>query len=154
MKKLNIQSVIDIVLAIWIAIWLYYLLFNWDVFIVKLNTNLGFNTVTLYPFIFFFFTGLILMIIIKYALHYEQLQVKSINKEHKDKVNLLQKDIEILKLKEVLFRMQTEGLNKNTSTINALQAKLDKLSNKYGSESEEEADKERKEETDKDKAKE
>ena len=64
MKKLNIKSVIDIALIVWIAIWLYYALFNWDVFVVKLNTNIGFSIIGLYPFIFFFFIGLILLVII------------------------------------------------------------------------------------------
>lgn len=150
MKKLNIQSAIDVALIVWIAIWLYYSLFNWDVFVVKLNTNLGFNTISLYPFIFFFFFGLIILVIIKYVFHYEQLQVKASEKEHKDKVNLLQKDIEILKLKEVLFKMQSEGINKNTSTINALQAKLDELSKKYSEhENEDEKDKEKESDDDK-----
>lgn len=130
MKKINIQAVINIVIIIWIAIWIYYALFNWDVFVVKLNTNLGFNTISLYPLVLFFFIGLILCITVKYAIYYEQLQVLASDKEYKDKISLLKKDIEILKLKEVLFKMQSDGMNKSTSAINALQAKLDELSKK------------------------
>jgi hypothetical protein len=66
----------------------------------------------------------------KYILYYEQVQVDARDKEYKDKISLLKKDIEILKLKEVLFKMQSEGMNKSTATVNALQAKLDELSKK------------------------
>jgi len=130
MKRTNIQTIIDIVLIAWIGIWLFYALSNWDVFIVKLNTSLGFKTITLYPFIFFFFLGLISLIIIRYSINYTQILINAKEKENKNKMSLLQKDIEILKLKEVLFKMQSEGMNKSTSTINALNARLDELSNK------------------------
>ena len=133
MKRTNIQTIIDIVLIAWIGIWLFYALSNWDVFIVKLNTNLGFRTITLYPFIFFFFLGLISLVIVKYSINYSQVLIGAKEKENKDKMSLLQKDIEILKLKEALFKMQTEGMNKSTSTINALNARLDELSNKVAS---------------------
>ncbi|MCB2195640.1 MAG: hypothetical protein KQH79_07255 [Bacteroidetes bacterium] len=130
MKKTSIQSAINILIFIWIAVWLYYALFNWDVFVVKLNTNLGFNTVPTLPFVLFFFIGLLILVVMKYIIYYDQVQVDARDKEYKDKISLLKKDIEILKLKEVLFKMQSEGMNKSTATVNALQAKLDELSKK------------------------
>lgn len=130
MKKTSIQSAINILIFIWIAIWLYYALFNWDVFVVKLNTNLGFNTVPTLPFVLFFFIGLLILVVMKYIIYYDQVKVDARDKEYKDKISLLKKDIEILKLKEVLFKMQSEGMNKSTATVNALQAKLDELSKK------------------------
>jgi hypothetical protein len=146
MKKINIQSVINIILALWVGIWFYYLLFNWDVFIIQLNTNFGFNTYNMYPFVFFFFIGLIGFVIVKYAIHYSEMQNKGKEEENKSKTKLLEKDIEILKLKEVLFKMQSEGMNKSASTINALHAKLDSLSKKYNNENEEITEVDRKEE--------
>jgi hypothetical protein len=146
MKKINIQSIVDITLTLWVGIWLYYLLFNWDVFVIQLNTDLGFNTYKIYPFVFFFFMGLIGFIIVKYAIHYSEMQNKSKEKENKSKTILLEKDIEILKLKEVLFKMQSEGMNKSASTINALHSKLDALSKKFNDENEEINEDERKEE--------
>lgn len=137
MKKNKIQSTIDIIILLWILIWLYYLVFNWDVFIVKLNTDFGFGTITLYPFIFFFFLGSTGFIILKYVIHILQIQNNAKEKENKNKITLLEKDIEILKLKEVLFKMQSEGLNKSASTINALQEKIDSLSKKIEDEKEE-----------------
>lgn len=134
MKKINTQSLVDIIILVWIGIWLYYALSNWDVFVVKLNTSVGFKTITLYPFIFFFFTGLIAFVIIKYSLNYAQVLIKAKEKENKDRMSLLQKDIEILKLKEVLFKMQTEGMNKSTSTINSLNARLDELTKQVATE--------------------
>jgi len=134
MKKINTQALVDIIILVWIGIWLYYALSNWDVFVVKLNTSVGFKTISLYPFIFFFFTGLIAFVIIKYSLNYAHVLIKAKEKENKDKMSLLQKDIEILKLKEVLFKMQTEGMNKSTSTINSLNARLDELTKQVATE--------------------
>jgi hypothetical protein len=140
MKKTNIQSAINILIFIWIAIWLYYALFNWDVFVVRLNTNLGFNTVPMLPFVLFFFIGLLVLVVMKYIIYYEQVKVEARDKEYKDKISLLKKDIEILKLKEVLFKMQSEGMNKSTATVNALQAKLDELSEKRDEHNDDEQD--------------
>lgn len=137
MKKVNIKSTIDIIIIIWLAVWFYYALSNWDVFIVKLNTNLGFKTISLYPFIFFFFLGLIALIIVRYSVNYAQVILQAKENESKDKMRLLQKDIEILRLKEVLFKMQAEGMNKSTNTINALNERLDEMSKKFLSEKDE-----------------
>jgi uncharacterized coiled-coil protein SlyX len=50
----------------------------------------------------------------------------------------MEKDIELLKMKEVLFKMQTSEMDKSSSQLNALHEKLDSLSNKISEKDEEE----------------
>lgn len=134
MKKSKIQSYINIILIVWISIWFYYLLFNWDVFIIQLKTNLGFNTISLHPFLFFFVIGTIGFIVIKYLIHFYDLQNDAILKENKNKKSILEKDIEILKLREALYKMHSDGMNKNAGVIGDLHSKLDNLSKKIANE--------------------
>jgi uncharacterized membrane protein YraQ (UPF0718 family) len=132
-KNVDLKVAVDIALAVWIIAWLYYALFNWDVFAIKLNTNLGFAVIGGYPFVFFFILGLLALGFLKYVLQYNQVQQQSREKDQEHKVAMLEKDIEILKLKEVLFKMQTTDLNKSTANLNALHSKLDELSKQVGS---------------------
>lgn len=142
MKKLNINAIINIVIIVWIVIWFYYLVFNWDVFIVQLNTNIGFSSISIYPFLFFFIISLIGFGIIKFAANYSDLQQQAKEKENKNKLSMLEKDMEILRLKEVLFKMQSDDMTKSASTINALKTKLDSLSEKIESNNNDEESKE------------
>lgn len=130
MKIKNYKVFINTALILWLFIWVYYLAFNWSVFSVELKTNLGFAVISSYPFLFFFLTGLILFIILKYAYHIVSIQEQNQVKDKETKTSLLEKDIEILKLKEVLFKMQTKDMNDSSSALAALQDKLDKISDK------------------------
>jgi len=130
MKIKNYKAFINSALVLWIFIWAYYLAFNWGVFTVELKTNLGFAVISSYPFLFFFFIGLILLIILKYAYHLISIQEQNQIQDKENKTSLLEKDIEILKLKEVLFKMQTKDMNESSSALAALQEKLDKISDK------------------------
>lgn len=137
MKKSKIQSAINIILIAWISIWFYYLLFNWDVFIIQLKTNLGFNTINLHPFLFFLITGTIGFIVIKYLIHYFELQNQADLKQSKNKMSMLEKDVEILKLREALYKMHSDGMSKNAGVISDLHSKLDNLSKKIAEEKDE-----------------
>ncbi len=130
MKNNQHKIIIDILLVIWLFVWMYYLAFNWAVFSIELKVNLGFAVITGYPLIFFFILGLLTLIVIKYSYHFTALKSVSKEKEEKNEKSLLEKDIEILKLKEVLFKMQTKDLSESSTALNALQEKLDDISNK------------------------
>ncbi len=130
MKIKNYKVFVNTALILWLLIWVYYLAFNWSVFSVELKTNLGFAVISSYPFLFFFITGLILLIVLKYAYHIVSIQEQNQVKDKETKTSLLEKDIEILKLKEVLFKMQTKDMNESSSALAALQDKLDKISDK------------------------
>lgn len=128
MKQISFKSVINILLIIWGLIWFYYAVFNWDIFVIELKTNLGFVTLSAYPFVFFFIAGSIILFIVRYAGEYSDNQRKKMESELKNKLILHEKDIEILKLKEVLFKMQNEEFTKNTSNLNELHEKINGIS--------------------------
>ena len=127
MKKIKLDTIINISIIIWLVFWLYYMVFNWDVFVIKLNTSLGFTLVGGYPFIFFSVVGLVILLVLKYFNKTIQLEVWKKEAESNRKLALLEKDIEILKLRETIYKMQSEELSKNSATLEALHKKLDNL---------------------------
>jgi hypothetical protein len=128
MKRITNQAILNIVFIIYLMIWIYYAAFNWEVFSIKLNTNAGFSVIRGYPFVFFFLLGLVAFLILKYFLQIDWLLREKREKERSGRINLLQKDIELLKMKEVLFKMQSKEMSKNSTELNALHEKLDELS--------------------------
>jgi len=66
MNKIKLNHIINILIVAWVFIWFYFLILNWDVFIVELDTNLGFTVIGGYPFLFFSLVGLLFLILIKY----------------------------------------------------------------------------------------
>lgn len=134
MQNNQFKIIINIAILFWLFVWIYYLALNWGIFSVELKTNLGFAVITGYPFLFFALLGFLLLVILKYSYHIVIMQQKNKEKDNQTKTTLLEKDIEILKLKEVLFKMQTKDLSESSTALNALQEKLDDISNKITSE--------------------
>ncbi|MDT8401760.1 MAG: hypothetical protein RQ743_08700 [Bacteroidales bacterium] len=128
MNKIKLKHVIDTTIIIWVLIWLYYLIFNWDIFIIKLDTNLGFAVVGGYPFIFFFLVGLLFLVLLRYFDTTFALRRLGNYKDLKNQIALLEKDIEVLKLKETVYKMQSEELSRNDDNLKALHHKLDEIS--------------------------
>ncbi len=145
MKNHKLNNAVNILLILYLASWIYYAVFNWDVFAIKLNTNAGFSVIGGYPFLFFFVLGLAALLILKYVIHISLLQKDRSDKDQRHRITILEKDIEILKMKEVLFKMQTSEMSKNSSHLNALHEKLDALSNQISHEEEKNPDGENKE---------
>lgn len=128
MKKIKTKQIIDTAIIIWVLIWLYYSIFNWDVFIIKLQTNLGFAVIGVYPFIFFFLIGLIFLALIRYFDTIIAMRRLGELKDLKNKISLLGKDIEALKLRGTVYKMQSEEMSRNDASLQALHQKLDELS--------------------------
>ena len=122
------KTTINYFLIIWIVIWAYFAAFNWEVFAVALNTNLGFTVITGYPFLFYFIVGIILFIVLRYIAQYLSERQKTYERHLEHKIAMQGKDIEILQLKEVLFNMQTKEHNQNVESMNTLNEKLNKIS--------------------------
>jgi hypothetical protein len=129
MKRTILINITNFTLALYAAVWIYYAAFNWEVFSIKLNTNAGFSVIGGYPFIFFFLLGLAALLTVKYFLHLNNVHEERKEKDSAHKIEIMEKDIELLKMKEVLFKMQTNEMEKNSSHLNALHEKLDQLSN-------------------------
>ncbi len=128
MKKSDLLRIINIILILYLAIWTYYAIFNWEVFAIKLNTNAGFSVIGGYPFVFFFLLGFVLLLAIKYITHLCIVNIDKSERNSAHKIEIMGKDIELLKMKEVLFKMQTSEMGKNSADLNALHEKLDQLS--------------------------
>lgn len=122
------KTIINYLLIIWIVIWAYFAAFNWAVFTVSLNINLGFTVITGYPFPFYSVAGIIFFIVLRYIAQYlvERQQIHEMNLENK--IAMQGKDIEILQLKEVLFNMQTKEYNQSAESMKSLNEKLNKIS--------------------------
>jgi predicted membrane protein len=128
MKKSDLLRTLNIVLIFYLAIWIYYAIFNWEVFAINLNTNAGFAVIGGYPFVFFFLLGLVILLVIKYITYMCMLNVDKRERNNAHKIEIMGKDIELLKMKEVLFKMQTSEMGKTSADLNALHEKLDHLS--------------------------
>ena len=138
MKRTVLSTIANFILALYAAVWIYYAAFNWEVFSIKLNTNAGFSVIGGYPFVFFFLLGIILLLALKYLIHLNKVHEDKTEKDSRHKIEIMEKDIELLKMKEVLFKMQTSEMGKNSSHLNALHEKLDNLSNRLELEKEDE----------------
>lgn len=130
MKKNRSSLYFNILIIIYLIVWLYYAIFNWDILTVKLVSNLGFVKLSGYPIIFFFVFGLILLLIMKYLNWYNSFVWNSKQKETKSKLTILEKDMEILRLKETLFNMRSPGPGKSDEKYAELSEKLNKMSEK------------------------
>jgi len=77
--------------VVYLLIFLYFAIFNWDVFIVTINTNLGFTVVKTPPFLLLFIVGLFVT-----ALQSNFTYIR----ETRHEVSYLYKSIELEKLKK------------------------------------------------------
>ncbi|MDA3865598.1 MAG: hypothetical protein PF489_02485 [Salinivirgaceae bacterium] len=128
MKNRQHKLLIDTILIAWVVLWIYYLSLNWAIFSVALKINLGFAVITGMPFVIFFILGLVMLVVIRYSHHVYLLKELNREKDEQKNKSLLEKDIEILKLKEVLFKMQTKDMNDSSTSLKVLQDKLDSIS--------------------------
>jgi hypothetical protein len=140
LKNFKVRHLINILLAIWVVIWLYFALFNWDIFIVKVNINLGFGIISSYPFLLFFLISLAILLSIRYLLHYTRMLRKAEEKEKNTKIKMQEKDIEILRLKEMMYKMQTSEYNKTTANIESLNKKMEEIAQQITSEKNKKSD--------------
>lgn len=122
------KTIINYLLIIWIVIWAYFAAFNWAVFTVSLNINLGFTVITGYPFLFYSLAGIVILIVLRYIAKYLKERQRNHEKNLENKITMQGKDIEILKLKEVLFNIQTKEFNQSAESMKSLNEKLNKIS--------------------------
>lgn len=126
-RNIKVRHLVNILLASWLVIWVYFALFNWPVFAVKLNINLGFAVISSYPFVLLFLVGVTIMLAIRYLLHYSRMLRRMEVKEKNDKIRIQAKDIEILQLKEMLYKLQAEDHSKANDRLSAMHEKLDSI---------------------------
>jgi len=136
------QAIINYLLIIWIVIWVYFAAFNWAVFTVSININLGFTVVTGYPFLFYALAGIVMLIVLRYIAQYLRERQRTHEKNLENKITMQKKDIEILQLKEVLFNIQTKEYNQNAESMKSLSEKLNEISEQMEANKQEYSEKE------------
>jgi len=113
MRRLLLKS--STVFILYTLINLYFAIFNWKIFTVKLNIELGFAVIELPPFITLFLTGLILIGILSWMNYIIRLRKLIID---------LEQGVEIGKLKDKLMDRKIRSLVFDENTLMVLREKL------------------------------
>lgn len=99
MRNLKLTTLINILLGLYIFIWGYYMIFNWDVYAIKLNTNLGFSVVTGFPIVVLSLTGLLALIIARIYAQFIRLYNERTLRERSYRAKMLEKELQIIRMK-------------------------------------------------------
>jgi hypothetical protein len=113
MKKIIIKS--SIILLFYTLINVYFAVFNWKIFSVKLNVDLGFAVLEIPPFVILFLAGFILIAIISWINY--SLRLRKL-------IHGLEQGAEIGKLKNKLIEKQLRDLLFDEKTLTILSEKL------------------------------
>lgn len=120
--------------AIYLVLSLYFAIFNWDVFIVTINTNLGFTVVKTPPFLLLFIVGLFVTALqsnftyIRETRHEVSYLYKSIELEK------LKKDNEINDFKASVLDGQTKTTERNIQKLGEIQDVLVRITEELDTE--------------------
>jgi hypothetical protein len=113
MRRILIKSIL--ILILYTLVNLYFAVFNWKIFTVKLNTDLGFAVVEFPPFIILFLLGLILI-----GIHSWMNYVLRLRKMIVD----LEQGMEIGRLKDKLFSNKFRNFIFDENNLKILKEKL------------------------------
>ena len=144
MKKIIVRKFL--LLIIYTVINIYFMIFNWKVFTISLNVNLGFGSVQLPPFIILFLLGFVVIGILSWSNYVQNLQKIIYELEHgvelgkiRDKMvrNRLQeqltdeKNLEVLKKKLGItdLQQQQETMVKMISELRTASNEMDERAN-------------------------
>ena len=104
-----------ILLILYTLTYLYFAVFNWQVFIVKLNIDLGFGAISIPPFIVFFLLGFILIGVLSWMNYMANIQKMIFE---------LEQGLEIGKLKDKLVKNRGRELLLDEKIIDVLMNKM------------------------------
>jgi len=120
--------------AIYLVLSLYFAIFNWDVFIITINTNLGFAVIKTPPFLLLFIVGLFVTALqsnftyIRETRHEVSYLYKSIELEK------LKKDNEINDFKASVLDGQTKTTERNIQKLGEIQDVLVRITEELDTE--------------------
>jgi hypothetical protein len=113
MRKLILKS--SIILLLYTLANFYFAVFNWRIFIVKINVDLGFTVLEIPPFVVLFLTGFILIAILSWVNYNIRLRKMILD---------LEQGVELGKLKDKLIDKQFRNLLYEENTLTFLTDKL------------------------------
>lgn len=122
MKKYSI-----LFLVIYFVISIYFAIFNWEVFIIAINVNLGFALLNIPPFIIIFLIGLILLGGISMIGYVTEVKHEIEILKKNSQILLMRKNEEINSLKNSYYNEQSDQFLKNSDDIKSLKIQIDKL---------------------------
>jgi hypothetical protein len=113
MRRLIFKS--SIILLLYTLVNLYFAVFNWRIFTVKLNVDLGFAVVEIPPFVLLFLAGFLLIAVISWINYNLRLRKMILD---------LEQGAAIGKLKDKLIDKQFRELLYDENTLTVLSEKL------------------------------
>jgi len=124
-KKVLLKS--TILLILYTLAYLYFAVFNWQIFIVKLNVNLGFGVVEFPPFIVLFLLGFIIIGILSWTNYNIRLRKMIYELEHGVEMGKIKDKLVNTKVREYLLEEKNLDLLKDKMGIKEIQKKQEEL---------------------------
>jgi len=124
-KKVLLKS--TILLILYTLAYLYFAVFNWQIFIVKLNINLGFGVVEFPPFIVLFLLGFIIIGILSWTNYNIRLRKMIYELEHGVEMGKIKDKLVSTKVREYLLEEKNLDLLKDKMGIREIQKKQEEL---------------------------
>jgi len=124
-KKVLLKS--TILLILYTLAYLYFAIFNWQIFIVKLNINLGFGVVEFPPFIVLFLLGFIIIGILSWTNYNIRLRKMIYELEHGVEMGKIKDKLVSTKVREYLLEEKNLDLLKDKMGIREIQKKQEEL---------------------------
>ena len=113
MKKIIVRKFL--LLIIYTVINIYFMIFNWKVFTISLNVNLGFGSVQLPPFIILFLLGFVVIGILSWSNYVQNLQKIIYELEH---------GVELGKIRDKMVRNRLQEQLTDEKNLEVLKKKL------------------------------
>ena len=113
--------------AIYLVLSLYFAMFNWDIFIITINTNLGFAVVKTPPFLLLFLIGLFIIAIQSNFSYIRETSHEVENLQRVIELEKLKKDNEINDFKASVLDSQTKTTERNIQKLGEIQDVLIKI---------------------------
>ena len=125
MKKVLFRSIFLLILYTLAS--LYVAVFNWQIFIVKLNINLGFGVIEFPPFFLFFLLGFIIIGILSWTNYVIRLRKMIYDLEHGMEYGKLKDKLTSSRIKKHIFEEDNLNFLKERIGIVDIQKKQDEL---------------------------
>ncbi len=113
MKKIIFKKFL--LLIIYTVINIYFMIFNWKVFTISLNVNLGFGSAQLPPFIILFLLGFVIIGILSWSNYVQNLQKIIYELEH---------GVELGKMRDKMVRNRLQEQLTDEKNLDMLKKKL------------------------------
>jgi hypothetical protein len=129
MKKVILKS--TLLLMLFTLVNLFFAIFNWKIFTVKLNINLGFGLVEFPPFIAMFLVGFLVVGILSWTNYNMRLRRMIYDLEHGMEIGKLKDRLSANQFKKLISEEDNLALLKDKLGIISLGEKLDDLAAKH-----------------------